>query len=147
LPSARPLPGPEECFVPAEGIVVGMTPVLESPWPKQRPEDVPPYIPPEELPPPELPPDVFLMTFRSQDVNVPQNKFTIGGHGIANGELIRFAAGAAGTLPSPIVEGEWYYVINAATNSFQISTAIGGSPFGLTDVGTGQVNEIWRQGP
>jgi P2-related tail formation protein len=86
--------------------------------------------------------DDFLQDFRPQDVNVPNNKFVLATP-LANGIAIKFQRGVpANALPTPIVEGTTYYVINYTPTQFQISATLGGSPVVITNRGTG-TNEIW----
>lgn len=59
---------------------------------------------------------------------------TLAGHGLVDGDLIGFAAGA-GTLPAPLVEGAAYYVRDATTDTFALATSPGGAALDLTDVG------------
>jgi hypothetical protein len=75
------------------------------------------------------------------------NQFTITHHGLLNGDQVRFALGATGnTLPSPLVEGTWYFVVNATSGTFQISATSGGAIIILANIGTGS-NEAWSPGP
>jgi hypothetical protein len=86
----------------------------------------------------------LLATFGPSDVNVPQNKFTLQGHGLTNDTQIRFLLGAPGnSLPAPLVEEVIYFVINAAGNSFKVSDSLGGPEIVITDSGQG-TNEIWE---
>ena len=76
-----------------------------------------------------------------------RNQIQIAGHGLLNGDAVRFTLGAAGnTLPTPLVEGTWYYVIGAAPDTFQVSMVTGGAAIVLTDEGTGS-NEAWSPAP
>ena len=75
------------------------------------------------------------------------NTFTVPSHGLLNGDTVRYALGATGnTLPTPLVEGTWYYVVNATTDSWQVSATSGGAVFVITDIGTGS-NEAWSPAP
>jgi hypothetical protein len=60
-------------------------------------------------------------------------KITLSNHGLSNGTLIRFTS--LGTITGPTVSTTNYYVINATTNDFQVSTSVGGSvqAFGGSD--------------
>jgi hypothetical protein len=144
LPSGRPMPDIDPWLfgAPGERFDVGVTEMAPAPfvWAPPSTENVPPYVPPSEPPP-----DEFITTFRSQDVNVPQNKFNIAGHGIANDEDIYFVAGVGGTLPNGILEKALYAVVNATSNGFQISEATRGAALVITSSGTGTSNEIWRR--
>jgi hypothetical protein len=57
------------------------------------------------------------------------------GHGFPNGARLTFSS--TGTLPAGINSGTIYYVVNTTTNTFQISTSLGGSAINITDVGSG----------
>ena len=57
-------------------------------------------------------------------------------HGYANGMLISFASIVTTT---GIVVGQKYYVVNAATNTFQVSATSGGSALTLTNDGSGTI--------
>ena len=57
-------------------------------------------------------------------------------HGYINGDVVRFYSIVSTT---GITEGQYYYVINANTNDFQISTTSGGSAVALTTDGTGSL--------
>jgi len=60
-------------------------------------------------------------------------KITLASHGLSNGTLIRFTS--LGTITGPTANTVNYYVINATTNDFQVSTSVGGSvqAFGGSD--------------
>jgi hypothetical protein len=89
----------------------------------------------------------FYMNFRAADVNVPQNRFNLNAHGLLLDDVITFDAGAGGTLPAPIVADQFYAVVNAQANSFQISTLIAGPPLVITDAGVGTANIINKKLP
>lgn len=57
------------------------------------------------------------------------------GHGLSNGTSIRFST--TGTLPAEIRDDQFYWVINTATDTFQVSDTEGGGIFSFTDDGTG----------
>lgn len=65
----------------------------------------------------------------------PTNTITIPNHGFVNGNKVLFST--TGVLPAGISDGDLYYVISAAANTFQISTSIGGSATDITDYGSG----------
>jgi len=66
-------------------------------------------------------------------VTSPDDTFTLASHGLANGATIVFSAlgGAVGPSIDTI-----YYVINKATNTFEISTSSGGTKVEITTGGT-----------
>lgn len=65
----------------------------------------------------------------------PTNTITISNHGFTNGNKLVFES--TGTLPSGLIEGALYYVVNSTTNTFQVSSSIGGSAVTISDVGNG----------
>jgi hypothetical protein len=65
----------------------------------------------------------------------PTNTITITSHGFSNGNRLLFTS--TGAVPTGLVAGTQYYVINKTANTFQISTSIGGSAVSITDVGSG----------
>jgi hypothetical protein len=142
LPAGRPMPDNNESIIPAEhpdfrmhaGVPTSLFPVPDEP-----------VTPPTE-PPVEPKPDEFIAFFRAQDVNVPQNKFTLTAHGLSDDDAIRFAIGSPGNaLPAPIVADRYYYVVNAQTNQFQVAFVVGGTPVTITNSGVGTDNQIWRK--
>lgn len=77
----------------------------------------------------------------------PVNQIQIPSHGLLNGDTVRFTLGATGnTLPVPLVVGTWYYVVGAASDTFQVAATKGDAPVVLTTVGTGS-NEAWSPAP
>ena len=77
----------------------------------------------------------------------PVNQIQIASHGLLNGDTVRFTLGATGnTLPAPLVVGTWYYVVGAASDTFQVATTSGGAVIVLTTIGTGS-NEAWSPAP
>src|SRR4029077_12331254 len=79
------------------------------------------------------------------DVNAAQDLFNVDAHGLADGDEIRFAlTKPANTLPVPLHEGVYYFVVNSSTNQFQISTTLGGPVLPLNNSGTGNATEIWK---
>lgn len=60
---------------------------------------------------------------------------TLALHGYANSTKVRVFS--TGTLPAGLSADTTYYVISAASNTFQLSTIDGGSAVDITDTGTG----------
>lgn len=56
-------------------------------------------------------------------------------HGQANGTPVLLTT--TGTLPSPFVASTTYYIVNATTNSFQLSATFNGTPINTTTAGSG----------
>lgn len=57
------------------------------------------------------------------------------GHTLENGTAVSFST--TGTLPAPLTPGTIYFVVAAATNTFQVSLTPGGAPITTTLAGTG----------
>ena len=75
------------------------------------------------------------------------NQIAIANHGLLNGDTVRFTLGAVNNnLPAPLVVGTWYYVVSAATDTFQVASTKGGVFIDLTTVGTGH-NNAWSPAP
>lgn len=60
---------------------------------------------------------------------------TSAGHGLSNGDVLLLTT--SDTLPAGLSADTPYYVINSATDTFQLSTTSGGSAVDITDTGTG----------
>ena len=100
---------------------------------------------PEESTTPAPDADVLVGTFRPADVSAAADYIRFAG--LANGDEIRFAKSVPNnTLPSPIVEDTYYFVVNATATTFQISATPNGNLVELNNSGTGNENEIWRRG-
>lgn len=65
----------------------------------------------------------------------PTNTITIPNHGLVNGNKVQIIS--TGLTPNGISDGALYYIISSTTNTFQLSTTIGGSAVVINDVGTG----------
>jgi hypothetical protein len=71
-------------------------------------------------------------------VNASTNVFTSTGHGLVNGDRVNFSS--SGTLPSPLIDYNLdaiYYIIEKSTNTFKVSTSLGGSEVNITNTGSG----------
>lgn len=69
------------------------------------------------------------------------NIFNDAAHGLSNGDCVTVATGT--TLPTGLSASTYYYVITAATDTFQLSTTPGGSAVAISDDGTG--THTWYQ--
>jgi hypothetical protein len=72
------------------------------------------------------------------------DSFKAGGHGFSNGDTVVFWPGA-GTLPTGVSVGTVYFIVNTATNTFQVSATSGGSAINLTGAGEGLVQKIVQE--
>lgn len=61
---------------------------------------------------------------------------TSAGHGLSNGDAVVFS-NSGGGLPAGLSANTFYYVINASTDTFKVSTTLGGSAVDITGTGTG----------
>lgn len=68
-------------------------------------------------------------------INTGTNVITSTAHGYANGTPIRFKT--SGTMPIGISSSITYYVINAATDTFEISRTVGGPQVNIVTSGSG----------
>ena len=65
---------------------------------------------------------------------------TSAGHGLSDGDAIRVTS--TGTLPTGLSTNTTYYIINSSTDTFEVSTAPGGSAVDIT--GTGSGTHTWH---
>jgi hypothetical protein len=66
--------------------------------------------------------------------------FTSTAHGLANNTLVHVHASGFGTsLPGGITDGGTYYVVNATTNTFKLSTTSGGGAIDITADGQASI--------
>ena len=63
--------------------------------------------------------------------NTTTNKFTRIGHGLRDKDRVKFA----GTVPTGITAGQWYWVMNATSTTFQVSATWGGAFVALGTTG------------
>ncbi len=62
-------------------------------------------------------------------VDTVNNNVRSPAHGLANGQKIVFFNG---TVPAPLTEGQVYFVVSTATDTFQVSATLGGAAIVLT---------------
>ncbi|EFC78885.1 hypothetical protein FrEUN1fDRAFT_8000, partial [Parafrankia sp. EUN1f] len=60
---------------------------------------------------------------------------TCPGHGYSNGQRVTILPGVSGAVPTGLTIGAIYWVINAATDTLQLSTTQGGSAVDITAAG------------
>lgn len=68
------------------------------------------------------------------------NKISATAHGLVNGDVVSFS----GITTLTITAATRYYVVNKATNDFQIATTPGGSAVSIGDSGSATVHKITR---
>lgn len=71
-------------------------------------------------------------------IDTGTDTFTSNGHSYANATPVKFHAST--TLPGGLSATRTYYVINTATNTFQVSTRAGGSAVDVTTSGSGTIS-------
>lgn len=69
------------------------------------------------------------------------NVITSTGHGLVDDDTIKLTT--SNTLPAGLSLATLYYIIDATTNTFKVSTSQGGSEVNITDTGTG--THKWNQ--
>jgi hypothetical protein len=84
-----------------------------------------------------------LKGFASVDTTLTNDQFLSPGHGLSNTNRVQLHDTFGAALPTGITEGTLYYVVNAATDTFKVSTTSGGAAVDLTAVGGGEV--YWQQ--
>jgi hypothetical protein len=70
--------------------------------------------------------------------------FTAAGHGLVDGAVVAFCPAPGLTLPTGITAWTPYFVINADTDTFQVSLAEGGAAVNLTTDGGGRYIKVKR---
>lgn len=81
--------------------------------------------------------------FATVDPTLANNQFLAPGHGLSNTNTLFVYSEFGSTLTAPLATGTLYYVINAATNTFQLSTTSGGSAVALTTLNSGLI--YWQR--
>lgn len=69
------------------------------------------------------------------DVDTGTDTITATAHGQENGQMLLYTEGAAAI--GNLTTGNYYYVVNKATDTFQVSATEGGGAIDLTGTGTG----------
>lgn len=88
-------------------------------------------------------PNGALKDFTATDTG---DTFTSASHGYSDGMSVALLAPLAGSLPSGVSADTIYYIRDAATNTFKLTTSPGGSAINLTADGTGRVRRAQRVG-
>lgn len=79
-----------------------------------------------------------LKGFFSVDTTLTNDQLLSVGHGMADGDRVILWNVFAESLPTGLTEGTVYYVVNSATNTFKVSTTLGGAAVDITAVGGGE---------
>jgi P2-related tail formation protein len=80
-------------------------------------------------------------TFTAADVNPGTDTFTYSG--AVDGTEVAFT-NTGGTLPTPIVAGQIYFIVNATATTFQIATEPNGTPLNIQNQGSG-TNQVYTR--
>lgn len=81
----------------------------------------------------------------SSAVDTGTDTITINGHGFRTGYNVVYSNGTGSDIGG-LTDGNEYYVINATTNTFQLSATEGGSAINLTSTGTGTDHTLTAAG-
>lgn len=76
--------------------------------------------------------------FFSVDTTLTNDQFLSPGHGMSNTDRVMLFDVFGTALPTGVAEGTIYFVVNAATDTFKVSTTSGGAAVDLTGVGGGE---------
>lgn len=80
----------------------------------------------------------LAITLVPGDITIGSELITKTGHGLINGDRVRFLTPALGSvLPAPLSDAIDYYVVGVSGASFSVSLTEGGSAVDLTSTGTG----------
>lgn len=77
--------------------------------------------------------------FGTVDTTLTNDQILSPGHGLANTDRVMLFNVLGTTLPTGVSEGTVYFVVNAATDTFKVSTTSGGAAVDLTGVGGGEL--------
>ncbi len=80
-----------------------------------------------------------LATAQTFTADATTDTLTAAKHGYISGNAVRLT-NTGGALPTPLIAGLDYYVINPAINSYQLALTIGGTAINITTTGTGASN-------
>lgn len=83
--------------------------------------------------------------FASVDTTLTSDQFLSVAHGLSDGDRIQLRGVFAETLPTGtgLSAGSLLYIVNSATNTFKVSTTLGGAAIDITAVGGGEI--YWQR--
>jgi len=73
-------------------------------------------------------------------IDTGTDTFTSNAHNLINNCRVQITT--SGTMPTPLVASTTYYVKGATTNTFQLSSTLGGAAIDITGVGTGAISVV-----
>ena len=80
--------------------------------------------------------------FSVDAADVTANTITSAGHGLVNGNSVLVWATIGAALPTGLAEDTEYFVVGAATDTFQLSATLGGAAINITAIGDGDVQKF-----
>jgi hypothetical protein len=80
--------------------------------------------------------------FSVDAADVTADTITSAGHGLVNGNSVVVWPTIGAILPTPLAEDTEYFVVGAATDTFQLSATLGGAAINLTAIGDGDVQKF-----
>jgi hypothetical protein len=81
--------------------------------------------------------DIGTDAITVSSIDTGADEFTAAGHGFSDGDRVKIHAST--TLPGGVSGSRLYYVINSATNTFELSKTDGGSALDVTSAGSGTI--------
>ncbi|MDP9145442.1 MAG: hypothetical protein M3N43_12225 [Actinomycetota bacterium] len=79
-----------------------------------------------------------LRGFFSVDTTLANDALLSASHGMSDGDRVTVYNVFSEALPTGLSEGTVYYVVSSTSNSFKVSTTLGGSAVDITGVGGGE---------
>lgn len=64
------------------------------------------------------------------------DKISFIGHGLGNGDRVKFSCATGGSIPGGLAAGVWYYIANVAADDFKVSLTDGGAAIDITSAGS-----------
>jgi len=80
--------------------------------------------------------------FSVDAADVTADTITSAAHGLVNGNSVLVWATIGAVLPTGLAEDTEYFVVGAATDTFQLSATFGGAAINLTAIGDGDVQKF-----
>lgn len=85
-----------------------------------------------------LPINGSIKGFFSVDTTLSNDQLFSVAHGLADGDRVQLFNVFSESLPTGLTEGALYYVVSSATNTFKVSTTLGGSAVDITAIAGGE---------
>jgi hypothetical protein len=88
----------------------------------------------------------YSATFVDAAVSTSADTVTVPGHGLREGDTVRFT-NSGGALPGGLTSGTVYYVVSPTATTFKVSTTSGGSAVNISSAAGGGTHTVTRQTP